>query len=297
MRFRWERILLRLGTALLLLAGTAVGAEKPRYVVIVPVANMYSGPTQDSDVVSQVIYASGVGVLEEQQNWIKIRTLEDDYTGWVERSVLRPLGESPAYASTGEVVEVSALMSNIYREPDVTTHAPILTVPFETRLEVVTIKSDEERWIEVRLPDGRRAWIQRGDVVRASAAKTAIEIPAMVELGKRFLGLPYTWGGRSSFGYDCSGFVQMLMRRRGYFIPRDADIQAAWTGFVPVELSALRAGDTLYFGSEGKITHTGMFIGDGQFIHATTHDHPVIQISPMDDHWKKLFVGARRVKP
>jgi cell wall-associated NlpC family hydrolase len=119
----------------------------------------------------------------------------------------------------------------------------------------------------------------------------------MVVLGKRFLGLPYTWGGRSSFGYDCSGFVQMLMRQRGYYIPRDADVQAAWSGFAPVKRAELRAGDVLFFGSEGKITHTGMYIGKGQFIHATTHDHPVIQISPLNRYWIKLLVAQRRVKP
>jgi cell wall-associated NlpC family hydrolase len=89
----------------------------------------------------------------------------------------------------------------------------------------------------------------------------------------------------------------MLMRQRGYLIPRDADVQAAWSGFEPVKVSKLRAGDVLFFGSDGKITHTGMFIGHGKFIQATTHDHPVIQISPLDAYWRKLLVVERRVKP
>ena len=100
-----------------------------------------------------------------------------------------------------------------------------------------------------------------------------------------------------AFGYDCSGFVQMLMRQRGYLIPRDADVQAAWSGFVPVKVSRLRAGDVLFFGSNGKITHTGMFIGHGKFIQATTHEHPVIQISKLDAYWRNLLVVERRVKP
>jgi cell wall-associated NlpC family hydrolase len=92
--------------------------------------------------------------------------------------------------------------------------------------------------------------------------------------------------------------MQMLCRRRGVIIPRDAAPQAAWDGAAPVTKDELRPGDLLYFGSSaGKITHTGMYIGEGQFIHATTHEHPVVQISRVDDpHWTRLLVAARRVK-
>ena len=97
----------------------------------------------------------------------------------------------------------------------------------------------------------------------------------MLALAKRFLGLPYTWGGTSSFGYDCSGFAQMLGRRRGVMMPRDAQPQADWSGVVPVERKDLQPGDLLYFGSSDKhITHTGIYLGDGKFINATTHETP-----------------------
>ena len=289
--------------ALALLA-TAARADTGQYVIVVPVASMYSGPSLDSDVVSQAIYASTVTAIEENDAWVKVRTPEDAYAGWVPKSALLPLADDAGYASSGQIVEVRALMANIYREPDVTLHAPMLTAPFETRLEFAAFQPDDQgqRWLQVRLPDGRIGWIQHGDVEFRSVTPGTgpnirpLSVAEMVVLGKRFLGLPYTWGGRSSFGYDCSGFVQMLMRQRGYYMPRDADVQAAWTGFVPVKRAELRAGDVLFFGSEGKITHTGMFIGKGQFIQATTHDHPVIQISPLNRYWIKLLVAQRRVK-
>ena len=90
----------------------------------------------------------------------------------------------------------------------------------------------------------------------------------------------------------------MLERSRGIFMPRDADQQAAWDGVVQVDRKDLQAGDLLFFGeSEKKITHTGMYIGNGEFIHDTTNTHPLVQISRLDDEpWTKLLVAARRVK-
>ena len=90
----------------------------------------------------------------------------------------------------------------------------------------------------------------------------------------------------------------MLVRQRGIMMPRDADQQAAWSGVVPVQRRKLRPGDLLFFGSSPqKITHTGMYIGDGKFIHDTTHGHPGVQISRLADQpWTQLLVACRRVK-
>jgi hypothetical protein len=275
------------------MAGIAIAAlfaaALPNAVVLLPVANMYSKPSEDADVVSQAIYGSNVGLVERREGWARIRTA-DDYTGWTPLSALLP---GKAYAAGGRVAEVESLFAHIYREASVTAHAPLLTVPFETKLEVLA--QTEERWIQVRLPGGRPGWVQAGDI--AFDAKP-IGIPETIEFSKRFLGLPYTWGGTSSFGYDCSGFAQMLMRRRGFVMPRDAQPQADWSGAAAVERNDLKPGDLLYFGeSAKKITHTGVYVGDGKFIDATTWQTPVVQIDDLKDpHWSGLLVAVRRVK-
>jgi SH3-like domain-containing protein len=275
------------------MAGIAIAAlfaaALPNAVVLSPVANMYSKPSEDADVVSQAIYGSNVGLVERQQGWARIRTA-DDCTGWTPLGALLP---GKAYAASGRVAEVESLFAHIYRERSVMAHAPLLTVPFETKLEVLA--QPEERWLEVRLPDGRSGWVQAGDI--AFDAKP-LGIPEMIEFSKRFLGVPYTWGGTSSFGYDCSGFTQMLMRRRGVPMPRDAQPQADWSGAAPVERKDLKPGDLLYFGdSAKKITHTGVYLGDGKFIDATTWQTPMVRIDDLNDpHWSPLLVAVRRVK-
>ena len=304
-------------TVLVLLAIPGL-AKNGTQIVVVPVANMYSHPTDKSDVVSQALYGSNVTLLVSRGEWSRIQTA-DHYKGWIPSHQLRIVLSGDGYATSGPTVQVESLFANVYNEPDVTRHKPLLLLPFEVRLEVAADvpKADgdstttkhpnagkdpkegagdsHEGWIRVRLPDMRSGWIQSGDVV--SDAKP-LTIPESIELAKRFLGVPYLWGGRSSFGFDCSGFTQMLVRARGINMPRDADQQAAWSGVVAVERTALQPGDLLFFGASAKnITHTGMYIGDGQFIAATTNGHPVVQISRLDDEpWSHLLVACRRVK-
>jgi cell wall-associated NlpC family hydrolase len=232
-----------------------------------------------------------VTVLEAREGWARVRTA-DDYSGWMSERAVR---SAAPYAVKGRVAQVGSLFANIYREPNVAQHEPLVTVPFEARLEVVAEPADNLRWLEVRLPDDRAGWVQRGDV--GFDAKP-LSIAETIALARRFLGLPYTWGGTSTYGYDCSGFTQMLVRRRGILMPRDAAPQARWSGVAPVDAKDLQPGDLLYFGSSvEKITHTGMYIGEGKFIHATTWTHPVVQISELKEpHWTSLLVASRRLK-
>lgn len=277
-------------------ASTALGqyaSTKANFVVARPVVNMYSEPSLDGSVVSQSLYGSCVSTIEKKNGWVDIRT-GDGYTGWVAESELTALGNE--YAPPGKAVRVAALSANVYREPSVTKHAAVFDLPWESRLEVVPGKVDDGgRWLRVKLVNGETAYVQQGDV---SADFTPMTVEQSLQLARRFLGITYTWGGVSAYGYDCSGFTQMLVRQTGIVMPRDADVQAKWSGLAVIERKDLQPGDLLFFGdSVEKITHTGMYIGGGEFIHDTVHGHPGIQISKLDDQpWTKILVAARRVK-
>lgn len=290
------------GLSLFLFLNCLLGLAQARWVASQPVINMYSAPSLDADVVSQAIYGTTVQQSENTKSkapegWIGIQT-PDAYSGWVLRNSFLPLDPQENYAGPDKrVVTVGTRGANVYREPSVTKHAPVLLLPFESPLEVVGASSeDATRWLKVRLTSGQEAWVQRGDV-RERTGKT-LSIEESIALAKKFLGVTYTWGGTSSFGFDCSGFTQMLMRQRGITMPRDADIQATWSGVIPVKRSELKPGDLLFFGrSEKNITHTGMYIGEGEFIHDTTNGQPMVQISRLDDQpWTKILVASRRAK-
>src|SRR5579864_4432726 len=142
------------------------------HIVVVPVANLYSGPSDQSDVVSQAIYGSNVTLITARGEWSRIQTA-DRYKGWIPSRHLRLIQNGTGYATSGVVVQVESLFANIYREPDVTRHKPVVTVPFETRLVVIPDDSEPEGkksastakhdgWLQVRLPDKGSAWVQSG---------------------------------------------------------------------------------------------------------------------------------------
>ena len=277
----------------LLLATSAFAQGPQRILIRVPVANMFSAPSADTDVVSQAIYATEVTPLEQRAAFTRVRT-PDNYTGWIRNEELLPQpGGAP---SAAVVAQVRPLSANLYHEPNVTKHAPVVAVPFETRLEMILQAQPENRdYLHIRLLDGGDAWIARGDV---EVNVRPLTITESIELAKRFLGVTYTWGGRSSYGFDCSGFTQMLVRSRGINMPRDADMQASWPGMDQVKRKHLKPGDLLFVGAAAdSITHTGMYIGKGRFVHDTTNGHPGVQISRLKEQpWTRLLVAARRVK-
>lgn len=245
-----------------------------------PMAEMRRGPTEEEKVDSQAIHSERVTILEDKNEWVNIKT-PDTYTGWVEKHHLLNT-EQPFLEYQGSVVAmVNRNTAHLYDVKD-TEYGPIITLPFESKLEVIDQLGDPNgRWLKVRLVDNTQAYIQRGDIVINPAPLKRQDV---VAFSKRFLDLPYTWGGRTSFGYDCSGFVQMIYRQMGYSIPRNSRDQADWSGFREVSFSELRPGDLVFFGRvEGKITHVGMYIGNEEFIHSTVAENkPYIRTSNLN---------------
>ena len=143
---------------------------------------------------------------------------------------------------------------------------------------------------------GETAFVQSGDVRLADAAapRGRGSEADLVATARRCTGVPYLWGGMSVQGVDCSGLTSRVYAVNGIELRRDADMQFDDPRAQPVERGALRAGDLVFF-CEKKITHVGMYVGDGRFINATTHTRPDVHEESMDDpYWVPLYRGARR---
>lgn len=265
-----------------------------------PVADMRQEPREDSEIVSQAYFSEQITLIEDGQEWVKIETAADQYQGWVQANALCHRGDLYLSHPSSVIAKVIRRAAHLYGIQD-TTYGPILTLPFDSRLEVLEPKEESNsRWLKVQLVNGREGYIQRGDV---SFDLSPLNREEMCSLSLEFLGLPYTWGGRSSFGYDCSGFVQMLYRQMGIYLPRDSKDQLLWDGFAPVTFDALIPGDLIFFGlAENKIRHVGFYLGEGQFIHATVAENaPYIRISRLSDpEWngsgRFVYSAARTLK-
>ncbi len=117
----------------------------------------------------------------------------------------------------------------------------------------------------------------------------------MVAEAKKYLGTKYVYGGASPSGFDCSGLLLYVAKKFGIDLPHKASIQA--TMGTAVDKANLQPGDMVFFKTDGTgaVSHAGMFIGNGQFIHAPkTGD--VVKISNINDsYYKDKFAGARRM--
>src|ERR1700676_4231239 len=138
-----NRHLLHLQVVLLALLSVQCAFARNTHIVVVPVENMFSGPSDQQDVFSQAIYGSNVTLLTARGEWSRIQTA-DHYKGWVPSRHLRLIQNGAGYATSGAVVQVESLFTNIYREPDVTRHKPVITIPFETRLAVIPDESEPD---------------------------------------------------------------------------------------------------------------------------------------------------------
>ena len=98
----------------------------------------------------------------------------------------------------------------------------------------------------------------------------------ILDIAKLFLGVPYLWGGRHFSGIDCSGFVQVIYKCIAIQLPRDASQQQKKGK--PIAFKDLFEGDLVFFESNNRVTHVGMFIGDGQIIHS----HGMVRIDKLN---------------
>lgn len=111
---------------------------------------------------------------------------------------------------------------------------------------------------------------------------------------ERFIGIPYQWGGDTVVdGMDCSGFVRAVYNLCGVNIPRTSREQ--FKAGSPVNKADLRDGDLLFFGSsEASISHVGIYVGGGKFVHAPKRGEDIKTASIDESYFERRFVGARR---
>lgn len=114
---------------------------------------------------------------------------------------------------------------------------------------------------------------------------------AVVEAAKRMVGAPYRYGGSSPRGFDCSGLVSFSFAQAGIQVPRTADRQ--FRASQPLGDRGLLPGDLLFFDIGGRrISHVGIYVGEGRFVHAPSTGKQVSVESLANPYWRDRVVGT-----
>jgi LysM repeat protein len=134
-----------------------------------------------------------------------------------------------------------------------------------------------------------------GQVLKLTATTTTapptLNVDALITEAKKYIGVPYVWGGSTPSGFDCSGYLNYVYNTQGVKIPRT--VATIWDATTSV--SAPQKGDIVFFTTTAPSpTHAGIYIGDDKFIHAGSSTG--VTISDMNNtYWKPRYLGARKV--
>ncbi len=141
-----------------------------------------------------------------------------------------------------------------------------------------------------------------GRIARSSGASrsTAAVAASVVQTAIDVMGTPYQWGGTDENGFDCSGLIQYAYGENGIIIPRVSRDQARVGHYVEPRVADLQPGDILAFSVErsSRITHVGLYIGEGKFIHSASRGVAISSLVATDGNsrwWQDRWVSVRRI--
>ncbi|HEV3194782.1 MAG TPA: C40 family peptidase [Candidatus Cybelea sp.] len=141
----------------------------------------------------------------------------------------------------------------------------------------------------ITAPQRHRAGI--GRFAGGILARTSRVAEALTRSALRFLGVPYVFGGTTASGFDCSGFVQHVFAMLGIDLPRTADAQYD-VGHRAV--GGPHPGDLVFFDTYGGVSHVGIYLGNGEFVHASS-SRGVMVSHLSESYWAARYVGAKRL--
>lgn len=220
----------------------------------VSIMPMRSEPSDRSEMVSQVLFGELVEVLETEGSWSHIRVLADDYEGFVDVKQL-------------ESIDLEEF-ERLYKSDMYYTLEPVQIIEDKAHAQAFFILQGS---VLYNLSGGKsiingKTFSYDGRYVSSQVMKSRKNV---IENALSYLNAPYLWGGKTSFGIDCSGFSQMVFRISGIGLLRDASQQAT-QGDIVNFISDAYPGDLAFFDNEeGRIIHVGILLGNNKIIHAS----------------------------
>jgi cell wall-associated NlpC family hydrolase len=264
-------------------------------VVNVSVADARTEADYAAEMATQLLLGAPVRVLQ-CDDWWRVRTAEG-YMAWITgSSFVRMTKEEFNRWTEAKKIIFTGEHGFAYQNPD-ELGGRISDLVFGNLLKW---EADYGRFHKVSYPDGRVAFILKSQSKPYDdwLPSVALTEAGIIEKALSLKGIPYTWGGTSVKGMDCSGFTKTVMLMHGVILRRDASQQAK-TG-IPVDISRgygnLRPGDLMFFGRKAadgdreRIRHVAIYLGDREFIHAAGYVR-INSLDPLAPHYDEYNTG------
>ena len=224
--------------------------------VCVPVLDMRNAPDANAGLDTQLLLGDVVSVFDEKDGFAWVQSEEDSYVGYVPASGLTTPGSAATHI-------IAVPRSFLYAEADMKRP---MRAPLSLGSKLVVTGTAETRGSTYSL-------LENGEAVMSQhlrpANETVADYVAVAEMLER---TPYLWGGKSAFGIDCSGLVQLCLRMAGRSAPRDTDMQAALLGDALPDGESLQRGDLVFWKG-----HVAIMLDKDEVIHASGHAMMVVR--------------------
>ena len=202
-------------------------------------SNIYKNPSKRSEVTSQIIHGEKFKILAKNKNWIKIKTLFDNYKGFIKNSKYIEKF-SPNY-------KVSSLKAKIYKKPGIGTSS---WLPLASKLSVF---EQNKNYVKIE----KNKWIKKTDIKKINHKEKNF-----IKTFKKFLNVKYVWGGKTYKGIDCSALIQLFFMFNNKYFPRDTKDQIKFSKRKLFN-KKFRKGDIIYWKG-----HVAICIDKKRLIHA-----------------------------
>jgi SH3-like domain-containing protein len=282
--------------SMITLPSPALG-EKTWGVTNQSAVNFRYAPSYSSESATQTVMGAPLQILEKRGGWTRAVTPEG-YIAWVSSGSVATMNESDFNSWRDAQKVIVTTYYTLFRAGASESSAVIADGIMGNIVKVVAAAGS---YIKVMLPDGREAFVQKQHTAPfaewvASRKPTQENI---IATARQFVGFPYMWGGTSIKAMDCSGFTKTVYFLNGVILERDASQQALTGEDVDISknFDNLTAGDLLFFGSKAtddkkeRITHVGIFIGGGEFIHSATS----VRINSLIPEAANYYDGSNRL--
>lgn len=250
-----------------------------------------STPAAEGEILATASSGTNVVVLEEAENgWYKVNY--NSVEGYMSGEYLDVATKADTDLGYGKVDADGSTLN--MRAGASTSFASLCSIPSGTVLELEGIY---EGWYKVTYA-GNTGYVSSDYITITTEPATSTSSALgeqIVALAKQYLGTPYVLGGNGPSSFDCSGFTKYIYAQFGYSLNRTATDQLQ--NGVSVSRSELQPGDLVFFkyNTSKPVSHVGIYIGNGEFIHASTNRY-MVQIDQMNTgHYANVYVYARRI--